>query len=380
MTSLIALAMLQQADSSGFNAARLAEIPVRMAEFSDNGTVAGTVVLVQRNGKVVLLDAQGKSRLNPDRPMKTDTVFQVMSMTKPIVCVAAMMLVEEGKLRLDAPVADYLPAFANAKVKANDELLEPRRSILVRHLMTHTSGLTGTDPGDLTDDAKRKLTLAEYAAKFDQIALQSHPGEEIRYSGPGISALGRIIEIVSGQKLEDFLQTRIFNPLKMQDTTFFLPQAKEPRLAHMYYQEDGKLTMLDEDPMRPGARFANPAGGLYSTASDMGKFINCLATGGAPLLSPAALRTMTINQTGDLLMDNNDALGYGLGFTVVRTANGTNQLKPIGTFGHTGAFGTEFWTDPKTGVSAVFMAQGFGNASTVRKVFNTMVNSSIADK
>ncbi len=365
-TMMVLTAMVEWDLKEGFNPARLARIPVRMRELTREGAMRGSVVLVQRKGKVVLLDAQGEAREGV--PVKTDTVFQVMSMTKAVVATAAMILVEDGRLRLDAPVSDFIPAFGSATVGGE----AVKRPVLVRHLMTHTSGLSGNDPGGLSDEEKVRLTVEEYAAKFGPVELQSQPGERIAYSGPGIAALGRIIEISSGMKLEHFLETLVFRPLGMKDTWFFLPEAQRGRLAFLYERSGSDWKVLAGDPYREGARYANPAGGLYSTAADMGRFIDCLASGGAPLLSPSGLRTMTMVQTGDLTMEGSDALGYGLGFTVVKSAGGTNQLKPIGSFGHTGAFGTEFWGDRATGVSAVYLSQSW--ESGPRKVFNALVN------
>lgn len=368
MTTFVFLTAMMQGDLvEGFDSARLARIPVRMREFTQKGAMRGSVVLVQRRGTTVLSDVQGMAR--EGIPMTEDTVFQVMSMTKAVVATAAMTLVEDGRLRLDAPVSDFIPAFGSATVEGKAVV----RPVLVRHLMTHTSGLTGNDPGGLSDEDKLRLTLEEYAGKFDPVVLQSQPGERIAYSGPGIAALGRVIEVASGMPLERFLEMAVFRPLGMSETWFFLPDEARERLALLYERKGDRWEVLAGDPYRTGARYANAAGGLYSTAKDMGRFIDCLASGGAPLLSAAGLRTMTMVQTGDLPMDGSDALGYGLGFTVVRSAGGTNQLKPVGSFGHTGAFGTEFWGDAKSGISAVYLSQSW--ESEPRKVYNTLVNA-----
>ena len=365
-----ALLLMLAAPKSDFDEARLAQIPVRMKQFVEQKKVSGSVVLVAQRGRTVLRDAQGWARVEGRVPMREDTIFQIMSMTKPIVALAAMTLVEDGRLRLDAPVSDYLPGFGELVNGVKAE-----RTPTVRMLMTHTSGLAGIDPGGLDDDAKRKIDLAEYGRLLAKESLAYEPGTKIQYSGPGLNALGRVIEVASGQSLPDYMRARIFEPLKMSETTFFLPEAKEPRLAWVYYRENDRLVKLDEDPMRPGAKLANAAGGLYSTVDDLGRLTACLSKGGAPILSKSGLRTMTLVQSGSLLMDGSDALGYGLGFTVVRAAAGTNQLKRIGTFGHTGAYGTEMWIDPASGVSAVFLGQGFGNVDEARKTFSTMVNA-----
>lgn len=362
----------------GFDTARLNRIPAKMREFVAQGEVAGIVTLIQRHGKPIQVCSEGWAQIERKRPMKADTIFQVMSMTKPVTAIAVMICAERGMLNLDDRVETFLPKLAEAKVRQPDGSTKPRsRPMTVRHLLTHIAGLPSSDPGGLDDESKARLTLAEYAERFGSEPLLSEPGERIAYSGPGISAAGRIVEIVSGRRFEEFLQDEVFGPLQMKDTSFFAPKSAEERIAYMYVREDGNLRRYQNDPLRTGSRFANPAGGLYSTAADMAKLLQCLIDGGASggfrLLSPRAVSVLTTLQTGDLLSDGNDALGYGLGFSVVRSASGTLTLRPVGSFGHTGAFGTEFWADPKSGMIAVFMSQSFSDRA--RKTFNTMANA-----
>ncbi|MGV3618132.1 MAG: serine hydrolase domain-containing protein [Fimbriimonas sp.] len=379
MIPLLLLPLAAPADL-GFDRARLAAIPPRMRQFVDREVVSGTVVLVRRKGKVVLVDAQGWANRETRQPMRRDTIFQVMSMTKPITALAVVMCAEAGLLNLDDPIERHLPGFRDVKVRLEDGTLVPAdRRPTIRHLLTHTGGFSGNDPAGMDDDAKRKLTLTEYVDLLAKEPISGQPGERIRYSGPAFSTLGRIVEVVSGMSLERFEEERIFRPLGMRDTYFFAPPAVRPRLAFTYVRDNGKLTLLEPNPYREGARFANPAGGLYSTADDMATLLDCLASGGVykgyRLLSPAGLDAMTAVQTGSLMEGSSDANGYGLGFSVVRNPSGQMALKPVGTFGHSGAFGTDFWTDRKRGVVAVFMAQGLDNTSEPRKTFNTMVNA-----
>lgn len=376
--SLITAAVLSHSQGNGFDPARLAQIPVRMKEFVEEREIAGTVVLVQRRGKTVLFDAQGMANLEESRSMATDTIFQVYSMTKPITAIAVMICVERGLVNLDDPVDRYLPNLAQLQVKRADGTVSKAKSRpTVRQLITHTAGFGGNDPGGLDDVAKSKLSLPEYAAKLHEEPLIAEPGTEINYSGPGFAAAGRIVEVVSGKSLDSFMESEIFAPLGMKDTHFFLPKDKRNRLAFPYMAEGGLLKLFDDNPFRIGARYANPAGGLYSTASDMATLMTCMIEGGKRgrfrLLSPAGITTMTMLQTAALIPDKSDVQGYGLGFAVVRSAGGTSQLKPVGSYGHVGALETDFWGDPKTGVVAVFMSQSW--SSRVRKTFNTMVNA-----
>lgn len=369
-------ALLAMSLQAGFDPARLAAIPPRMKSFVDRGEVAGTVVLVARRGKTVLLDAEGQADLATKRPMRPDTIFQIMSMTKPVTALAVVMCAEEGLLNLDDPIDRVLPEFRDLKVKEADGTLRtPDRKPTLRNFLTHTSGYSGNDPGGLDDDTKRKLTLAEYASLLAKEPLVGEPGTVIRYSGPGMAALGRAVEVATGMRLEEFERKKIFEPLGMKDTFFFAPEDRHPRIATVYAKGDKGLETIEPDPYRKGARFANPAGGLYSTAGDMAKLLNSVLGYGPRIVSPAAVAAMTAVQTGNLLMDGSDAQAFGLGFAVVRSPAGQMSLKPVGAFGHTGAFGTEFWADKERGIVAVFMAQGFDNTTAARKTFNTMVNA-----
>lgn len=373
---MIPLIALMAFSNQGFDSARLAAIPERMRSFVKSGQVAGTVVLVQRHGKTVLLDTQGLANIEEKRPMRPDTIFQVMSMTKPVTAIAVVMCAEKGLLSLDDPVEKYIPTFKTLRVREGNASREPKRKLTIRHLLTHTGGLGGIDPGGLDDDAKRKLLLGNYVDLIPTEPLLRDPGVAMEYSGLGFSTLGRVVEVASGMPFERFLQANVFDPLGMRDTSFFAKPETYSRMATTYVAD---MKTIEPNPYREGARLANPAGGLYSTAEDMATLLRCVAEGGAlrghRILSPAAVDAMTTVQTGDLPVDGGDAQGVGLGFFVVKSPSGQTSLKPIGTFGHTGAFGTEFWADRKRGLVVVFMTQGLDNTSTVRKTFDTMVNA-----
>ncbi len=356
---------------------RLSAVRQRMQRFVDEREVAGVVYQVWSGDRLAANEAVGRATLNPDRPMKRDTIFQVMSMTKPVTAIAVMICVERGLLRLDDSVSEYIPAFG--KMTVGPEMRPLRKPITIWNLLTHTSGLTGIDPGGLTDEAKVKLTLAEYAERFGPDPLGSFPGERIAYSGPGLAAAGRIVEIVTHRSLDEFMQQEIFRPLGMKDTGFFLPTSSRDRLARMYSAEHGQLVPMEGDPYRTGAKLANPAGGLYSTADDMGRLIRMVARGGAlggkRILSEAGARQLRTLQTGDLPMDSATIQGFGLGFSVVRGPSSLANFKPVGSFGHTGSFGTEYWASVDRDITVVFMTQSFNER--VRKTFNVMLNAAL---
>lgn len=343
------------------------------------GKIPGAVTLVMQGGKVVHFGTTGYLNVAQRTVLRKDSLFQVMSMTKPVTAIAAMIAVEQGLFGLDDPVENHLPQFRDQRVQMADGSTLPAKSRLtIRQLMTHTSGVSSDDPGGLTDDEKFKLPLLEYAKLLGKEPLRAHPGEEIRYSGVGFSALAAIIELRSGKPFQTFVQEHIFDPLGMKDTFFFLPPGRRSELATVYMMDSGKLVEFEHNRFREGARFANGAGGLYSTASDMGRLIDSFRSGARTwVVSQPTLRLMTTLQTGSLLSDGNDARGYGLGWSVIRSVRGQNTLRSVGSFGHTGAFGTEFWHDPATGVSLVYLTQTFLVDETPRRQFSTMVNASL---
>lgn len=377
---------------------RLEKVVNRLELAVRRGEVAGSVVLVKKGGKTLLHRAIGYADRDAGKKMHRDTLFQVMSMTKPVTAAAVMLCVEDGLLNLDDPVSKFLPSMKD--VRFGDDKARPAPTIL--HLLTHTSGLDGNDPGGTTDEQKARTTLADYAQLIGTEPLRAQPGTEIRYSGVGISAAAAVVEKVTGVPFDQFVQARIFDPLGMKDTHFFLPVEKRPRLAQVYTGDVGSLKVFPNDRYREGAKFPNGAGGLYSTATDMAAFISSflgprtasigwpVPEGGVnvsgvlglgnPLLSPAATRMMTSIQTGDLPMDNGRERGFGLGWVITRRSPVGTTLRPAGSFGHTGAFGTEYWADSRSGTVAVFMAQTFGVTEDARKSFNTLVAAACCDE
>jgi CubicO group peptidase (beta-lactamase class C family) len=302
--------------------------------------------------------------------MSADTLFGVMSMTKPITATALMILVDEGKVSLDDPVAKYIPAFANAKTESG----EPVRGLTVRHVLTHTSGLTGEQGCRVSLEA----TAKELAAR--PFAFQ--PGEKWEY-GPSLNVSGRIIEVVSGQAYDEFLKQRIFEPLGMNDTTFHPSDEQRERLAQLYELNDDRNSLVPADRVlgigQPDA-VPNPSGGLFSTAGDMLKFYQMVLNegelDGTRILSADAVREMTRVQTGKLGTGFTPGNAWGLGWCIVREPQGVSSMLSPGTFGHGGYYGTQGWVDPVKKRVFVLMYQRAGlpnsDASDIRREFQQL--------
>lgn len=363
--------------------AQLKRIAGRMQSFVDQGAVAGVVTLVSHNGKVAAVDAVGMADKEKKAVMKPDTIFEVMSMTKPVVAVAILMLAEEGKLTLLDPVERHLPEFkGQLMIEERDGqkvLKKPSRVITIRDLLTHTSGMRESPPEWLGDIYQRyHKPLGEAVTVYSQQPLLFEPGTKFQYSNTGMATLGRIIEVVSDQPFESFLADRIFAPLGMKDSFFFVPAEKAERIATIYQFDQGKLVTSGDYKLRKGQRYSMPEGGLYSTAADMANFYQMMLDGGRfggrRLLSPASIAAMTHNQTPGVA-------SWGLGWQVYDRADATLALNSPDAFGHGGAFGTFGWVDPKRKLVGVFLIQRFGGASTesMRRVFVEMANAAVAE-
>jgi CubicO group peptidase (beta-lactamase class C family) len=355
----------------------------RFAEFVDRKEISGAVTLVGERDRVLSLMAVGLRQVEGDLPMRSDTLFRIASMTKPITATGVMMLVEEGKLRVDDPVETHLPEFRGqmlvaARGDGTVTLRKPGRPITLRDLLTHTSGLPGAPPPGLADlYAKRNHTLAEAVMAFSQRPLDFEPGSRWAYCNTGIDTLGRVIEVASGLPYEQFLQQRLFDPLGMRDTTFHPSPERLENAAATYEVKDGALHAVARSLIGPpeGAKYPIPAGGLYSTAPDLARFYQMILAGGVHdghrYLAESTVREMTRVQTGDLKAGFTDGMGFGLGWGVVREPSGVTAMLSPGTFGHGGAFGTQAWLDPVRGRFAILMIQRVGlrngDASDMRR-------------
>jgi CubicO group peptidase (beta-lactamase class C family) len=374
------------AQTAAPDAARAAAVRSILQAAVDKPEAAGAVALVARRDGAPLVVCAGVRDLATKAPVTPDTIFQIASMTKPVTAVAVLMLEEDGKLSIDDPVEKHLPAFKGqmlVKEKTGDTvtLVKAPRPITLRDLLTHTSGMPGDYPPGIADLYRRRhLSLAEAVLANSQRPLQFEPGTKWSYCNAGIDTLGRVVEAVSGMPFETFLAERLFKPLGMADTFFYIAPDRRDRIARIYKVGKEKLEPVENfigDPAAGEARFPVPAGGLYSTAADYAAFGRMMLNGGAHagkrILKEETVAKMTRNGTGELKAGFTPGMGMGLGFQVVVKPEGVTAMLSPGTFGHGGAFGTQGWFDPAKGVAYVLMVQRTGipngDASDLRKAF-----------
>jgi len=329
-------------------------------------------------------------------PMRKDSIFQIMSMTKPVTAIGIMMLAEEGKLSVRDPVEQYLPEFKNLRVATNTgpdaaQLSIPEHAITIRDLLTHTAGFTDGAPAAIKDYRQlMNVPLDEVVRQLAKEPLLFQPGKAWSYSSAGIEVLGRIIEVCSGQKYEDFIAARILRPLGMKDSFFFPPSDKVDRIAMVYVGKEGGLerapgSILGGDPAnhRKGAVFPAPGWGLYSTAEDLLHLYRMMLNGGVyeghRYLSPFSVHLMSESHTTEIhpkgWMRGSD---YGLAWEVVTDPMGELAGHTIGSYGHGGAFGTQGWIDPGNQLISILLIQrADGGTETMTRVFLNMAEASV---
>jgi CubicO group peptidase (beta-lactamase class C family) len=339
--------------------------------------IAGAVTLVATPDSLLHCDATGFADIAAKKPMTTDSIFWIASMTKPLTATAILMLQDEGKLSVDDPVTKYLPELGSLKAPDGQPA-----NLTLKHLLTHTSGM----PDATREQYKTARTLADVISFYTNRTLGFMPGTKWQYCQSAINSLGRIVEVVSGQPFPEFLQKRIFDPLGMKDTGFYLTDAQLPRLAKSYALDNGTLSevtiaFLNGRSPTDRGRYPAPNGGLFSTASDYTRFCRMLLNGGAldgrQLLKPETVKRMSTIQTGDLKTGFTAGNGWGLGVCVVREPQGVTAMLSPGTFGHGGLYGTQAWIDPVKNLVYVLMIQRSNlkdsDASDVRYAFQAAV-------
>jgi CubicO group peptidase (beta-lactamase class C family) len=372
-------------EAVGLSSERLGRIGATVQRDIDDKRIAGMVTLVIRHGQVAWFDARGTADREAGKPMRTDALFRICSMTKPITSTAVMMLYEQGKFLLEDPISRYLPEFKNPKVLVKPATgpsytVAATREIKIGDLLRHTSGLTypwNADLGKAYDDAgigdglaQFDGTIAEDVKRLAALPLLFNPGERFEYS-LSIDVLGRLVEVVSGMPLDQYFKTRILDPLGMKDTFFYVPDAKLSRLATVYTYYDGVgLARFPDTPVAEGTsiftadypykgprKLFSGGAGLTSTAMDYARFCMMMLNGGklgnVRILSRKSVELMTHDQMGAI--DREHAFGIGFGIDGVKGP--LPELGSAGAFSWGGFYYTSFIVDPKEDMIVISMAQ-----------------------
>ncbi len=383
----------------GFSSARLARIPQAMQTYIERGDLAGTLTLLARHGQVFHCAATGWMDIEGQRPMQEDGIFRIYSMTKPITVTATLMLMEEGRFLLDDPLSNWMPEFAEMKVfvgAGNGDIFttDLARPITIRHLLTHSAGLSyGFETGHPVDKLYQKAGLsesksgAEFIERLCQLPLVNQPGEKFWYS-MAHDVLGYLIELASGQPLEVFLQERIFAPLGMSDTGFWVPREKLSRLVTMYEPKPGgglkPSQQMDSDrsikPLVPSG-----GGGLLSTAADYLNFAQMLLNRGEfkgqRLLSRKTFEVLTTPHLpfppGEIATDC--GFSMGLGVAVLTDLSQGNRRGSLGSFGWGGAAGTRFWVDPQEDLVGILLAQTMPGFWRAAEMFENLAYAALSE-
>jgi CubicO group peptidase (beta-lactamase class C family) len=392
------LPMASKPEEVGLSSAQLKRLEDVTRAHVESGLVPGAVMLVARRGKIAWMSTLGKRDVAAGDAMKPDAIFRIYSMTKPIVSVAVMQMVEEGKLQVNDPVAKFLPEIGKMKVGTEKtgadgrpvlHLADPDRPMTVQDLLRHTSGLTyGSRGTTLVNQAygaakigSRDFTNEEFVANLSTLPLQFSPGARWEY-GVSTDVLGRLVEVIDGKKLSEALSARLLTPLGMVDTAFQVPADKLARAAQPGPRPNGQPA-TPRFAVNDGAKYESGGGGLTSTMDDYLRFAAMLSGGGAlggkRLLGKQTLAFMTADHVGNR-PGRPPGLGFGLGFEV-RIQLGEAALPgAVGEYGWAGAGGTLFWIEPKEQLVAIYMAQvSDGDRPLLLSQFRTMVQSAIID-
>ena len=379
LTGMPAMAQMAAArpEAVGMSSERLLRLDAWVVRMQAEGKLAGAITAVARRGQIVSLKAHGLADIETQRAMRPDDVVQIQSMSKPITVVAVLMLLEEGRILLSDPVAKFLPEFrdrqvAVARADAPDGfvLVPAQRAITIHDLLTHRAGLAGVPTSNTPAEVQQRtalqalhasgdFTLAQFVRTLAATPLDSQPGSAFKY-GPSADVLGRLVEVVSGRPIAQFLDERIFQPLGMSDTSFVVPVDKHARVVSAYARSADKgLVKLKPYPLAP--RFHSTAGNLFSTAADYLRFCQMLLNGGAldgrRLLSRKSVELMTARHLEAFPLSFRAGQHVGLGVAVRAASGESGLLGTAGAYGWNGGYNTYFCIDPQEGLILIFMPQ-----------------------
>jgi len=395
-------------EESGLSLERLETIDRILNEYVDQGEVAGGVALIALKGKVGYLKAFGMKDIDSKQSMKTDDIFRIASMTKAITVAGVMMLFEEGYFTLDDPLSKFIPEFSEMQVMIEETanksytLEKAKSQITIRHLLTHTSGLTYdffsqphiseiyTQNNVYNGLGVSEGTIGDMIKRLAKLPLMNHPGEGWQY-GMNMDVLGYLIEIISGQTLDEYLRDKIFEPLQMNNTYFYLPKQKKDRIATLYgINSLGRLTKLegisdngyhsDIDVHESNQSYFSGGAGLVSTAEDYYKFLQMLLNNGSykdkKLLSRKTIELMTSEQTGDNFKGFKGH-GFGFGFAISRGPMYTGRLGSEGTYSWLGYFASFYWVDPQEELIGILLTQLNPNKNEMKVKFKNLMYQAI---
>lgn len=370
-------------ENVGISSERINNLNSVLQNYVDDNSISGAVALVARKNKIVFFDAVGKSDIEKNKVMEKDAIFRIASQSKAIISVGVMILQEQGRLLISDELGDYIPEFKKTNVEELNkeggyEIVDAKRPITIRDLLTHTSGI-GYGYGlskDLWEKAKiqgwyfadRNEPILETVKRIASLPFEAHPGEKFVY-GYNTDILGAVIEVISGQSLETFLQNRILTPLGMNDTHFYLPKSKVSRLATVYSSGDYGIvkapvdgTMVSQGAYVKGPRKSFSGGaGFLSTALDYAKFLQMMLNGGKfdgkRIISRKSIELMTTDHLDQATFEWTKGTGFGLGFSVLTNLGLRGEYGTLGEYGWGGAYHSSYWVDPKEELLVVYLTQ-----------------------
>jgi CubicO group peptidase (beta-lactamase class C family) len=406
LPALAASVQTAKPEQTGFSSERLARIHDMVQRHIDAHDISGAVTLVARNGKVVHFEAHGLADIEARKPMSKDSLFWIMSMTKPIVGTSVLMMMEEGKLRLTDPVSRFIPEFKGMKVAVIEDrpagapapargtpplfyTVPATREITIQDLLTHVSGLNSGGPASSAEVAKISLkageSLADYIPRLGTTPLDFQPGTRWQYSATAaFDTLERVVEVVSGQPFDRFARERILDPLGMKDTTWRPSSEQLSRIATQYRRADSALTRVDNKPIWLNSpTYLSGGGGLMSSAEDYFQFGQMLANrgelNGKRLLGPKTVELMSSVFVPDVVPGRAKGRSFGLCVQVISDHIAANTPISNGSFGWDGAYGTHFWVDPKEKIVGIFMVQASGPNRLMNPDFENAVMQALID-